>query len=112
MTPAQAKAMYRRQMAIAGETILLRRKGRADVAVRARSMGLNVSDVAGVVQQGARVLIVLAEDVAKVGFPIPFQANVDRVVWNGRTLAITYADDARRRIAGEVIAYELHVSGQ
>lgn len=74
-------------------------------------MGMGLSDVAGATQQNARVMVVLAEDVERVGFPVPFQANVDRVVWAGRVLTVTYADDAKRRVAGEVIAYELHVSG-
>lgn len=112
MTPAQAKAMYRRQIGEAGENIALRRKGRADVFVLARATGVGITDVAGTTQQNARTFIVLAEDVERVGFPVPFQANADRIVWAGRTLAITYADDTKRRVGGEVIAYELHVAGQ
>jgi len=112
MKPAQAKAMYRSQFAKSGESIVLRRKGSTDVSVRARATGISVSDVAGSTQQNARVFIVLAEDVERSGFPAPFQANVDRIVWAGRTLVITYADDTKRRVGGELIAYELHVAGQ
>jgi hypothetical protein len=58
------------------------------------------------------MFLVLAEDVARAGFPVPFQANVDRLVWAGRVMPITYADETQRRVAGELIAYELHVSGK
>lgn len=111
MTPDNARAAYRREFVRHAETITLRRKGRSDATVRARATGIGVSDVAGATQQNARIMIVLAEDVVRAGFPTPFQANIDRVVWAGRVLTVTYADDTKRRIAGEVIAYELHVSG-
>lgn len=114
MTPAGARALYRREMAKYGESVILRRKGFDDVTVKARAIerGAQVSDVAGSAQQARRVFLVLAEDVDASGFQLPFQAGADRLVWAGRVLPINYADDTQRRIAGELIAYELHVSGK
>jgi hypothetical protein len=97
-----------------GETVLLRRlsgAGAGDYAVRARLMGFDPDDVVGAVQQGARKAIVLAEDVAATGFPTPLLPKQDRLVWNGKTLAIHHVDDATRRVRGVLIAYELEVVG-
>lgn len=112
MTPAQAKAMYRRQIIASGESVMLRRRGLSDASVRAKATYAGVSDLVGSTQQASRMFIVLAEDVERSGFSLPFQAKGDRVVYAGRELAITHADDTKRRVAGEVIAYELHVAGQ
>jgi hypothetical protein len=112
MTPAQARAMYRRQIDASGEDIILRRKGVADVTVRAKATDAGASDIVGSAQQASRMFIVLAEDVERAGFSPPFQARLDSVVYAGRVLAITRADDTKRRVAGVVIAYELHCAGQ
>lgn len=104
--------MYRRQIIKSGETFVLRRAGENDATVRGRASGFGLSDVAGAVQQNQRMIVVLAEDVEASGFPAPFQANIDRVVWGARVMPITYADATKRRVAGVLIAYELHVAGK
>jgi hypothetical protein len=113
MTPAAAMASYRRQM-VNGETVTLRRlsgAGAGDYAVRARVREFRPDDVTGAIQQGSRKAIVLAEDVAASGFPLPFLPKQDRVVWNGKVLVIHAVDDATRRVQGVLIAYELDLAG-
>jgi hypothetical protein len=103
--------MYRRQMIAHGEMVTLRRNGSSDVVVRAHPSQPVVADLPGSSQQSRRTIIVLAEDVERAGFALPFVAKSDRVVWAGRVLPIMSVDDAKRRVAGVVIAYELEVAG-
>lgn len=103
--------MYRRQMAVNSEPMFLRRSGVSDAPVRGKPYSPTVSDLTGSTQQSRRMVLIMAEDVERSGFPTPFQAKVDRIVWNGAVLPILSVDDAKRRIAGVVIAYEIEVSG-
>lgn len=114
MTPAFARASYRRLVVTSGETISLVRGfgGNSPVTVtglRARVIGFRPDEVTGGVQQGGRKVILLAEDLEASAIPTP--AKGDRVVWNGKTLAVTAVDDASRRIGGIAIAFELEVAG-
>lgn len=113
MTPSAARAAYRRQLRN-GETLVLRRLsglGAGDYAARGRIDGFAPADFEGAIQQGTRTAIILAEDVESSGFPLPFLAKQDRLVWNGRTLVIHSVDDATRRIAGVLIAFVLELAG-
>jgi hypothetical protein len=113
MTPATARAAYRRQMRN-GETVILRRlsgTGAGDYQVRARVKGFAPADLEGAIQQGMRTAIVLAEDIESSGFPLPFLAKQDRFVWAGRTLVIHAVDDATLRVGGVQIAYDLELAG-
>ncbi|CAJ0867131.1 hypothetical protein AMST5_01924 [freshwater sediment metagenome] len=110
MTPAQARQSLARMLDAHGETVTLKR-GAASYCVRARIMGASPSDVTGSVQQLGRKAIVSAEDVEAIEFPTPFRPKQDRLVWNGKTLVISAVDDATRRIQGELVAYELELSG-
>lgn len=114
MTPTQARAALARQLAVHGETVTLRRAsgtGAGDYDVAARIVMADPSDVVGAVQQLKRKAIVSAEDVETSGFPTPFLPKQDRLVWNSKTLVITAIDDATRRIGGELIGYEMELSG-
>ena len=110
-TLAGRKQRYAESIARRGENIVLRRAGASDVTVRARLLTPKVDDLTGSKQQMMRPMIVLAEDVVNSGFPLPFQCNKDRVIWNGSTLVLQSVDEATRRVAGVVIAYELMVAG-
>lgn len=112
MTPEQARASYRRQIRN-GETITLRRDGSPpiDKPVRARVTGYAPEELVGDVHQGDRRIVVLAEDVASTGFPVPFRDGFDKVILRGDQLTIQSSDDSTRRIAGELIAYELRAAG-
>lgn len=114
MTPAQAKAMYRRQIDTHGETITLRRVNPSPAAattqdVRARVLGYAPEELVGAVQQGDRKIIVLAEDIG--AFPVPFRRAFDQVLLRGAQLTVQDFDDSTRRVAGELIAYELRARG-
>lgn len=113
MTPAAAKAAYRRQIGN-GETVTLRRldgAGAGDYQARGRVSGFAASDIEGSIQQGLRKAIVLADDVASSGFPTPFLPKQDRLIWSGATLVIQSIDDATRRVGGVLIAYEFELAG-
>lgn len=112
MTPDAAKASYARQLANA-DTVVLSRFGVDGTfgPIRARVTNFLPDDVVFDVQQGDRKVILLADDVAGSGFPLPFLPEVDRVDWNGSLLAVKAVDDATRRVGGVTIAYELQVAG-
>ena len=112
MTPAAARAMYRAQL-VPGDTVsLVRGFGTAAPdqvdGLPARMLKASELLVAGLMQ-GERVLLLLAEDVAASSLGVPM-VN-DRVLWSGRALAVKFVDDAKRRVGGELIAYELHLAG-
>lgn len=102
-------------MDIAGETIVIRRytgagtnRPRFDAPVRARVMDYVPHELVGSIVQGDRKLIVLAEDMVAAQIPLDLRAG-DKVVVRGKELNIQAANDNTRRIAGELIAYELQV---
>lgn len=116
MTPAAAKASYRSALAQVGETITIRRysglggaRTYVEVSVTARVVGFGRTDLAPGVAQGERRVILLAED---IGSPITLPLTKDDlVVVRGDELKIEEPDDSTRRVAGELIAYELRVLG-
>lgn len=115
MTPAQAKASHRRQIAAHGETVTLRRVNAApapatEVTALARIVGFTPQELVNGISQKNRKVILLADDIG--AFPVPFKTNgSDRVVVRGVPWNIVAVDDSTRRVAGELIAYELTVLG-
>lgn len=61
----------------------------------------------GAITQGDRKIIVLADDLANAGFPVPLQKN-DKAVVDGETLNVMSVDPNTRGLAGAV---ELVVAG-
>lgn len=118
MTPAQARQSLANLLDMVGENVVLRRLSGAnpgDYTVRARIQDAKPSDdewgSKRPAQQQRRKAIVSAEDVERVGFPVPFLPKQDRLVWNGKTLVITAIDDGTRRIQGVLIGYDLEITG-
>jgi hypothetical protein len=119
MTPDEARAMYRDQFDLHGEDIAIRRYsgtgvGRTyvDRPCRARVTGYAPEELVGGITQGDRRVIVLAEDLG--GESPPFIIMKSDKVWAPRfpnELSIQGVDDNTRRIAGELIAYELQTRG-
>lgn len=112
-----AQAAYRRMMGQRGETVIMRRytgsdypRTATDAAVTAVVAANDQAQLAGSLQQGERRLIVLAEDLAAASWPEPPRKN-DKVVVRGKELNIEAVDDNSRRIAGQLLAYELVVVG-
>lgn len=110
-TAAQARADYSAMLREFGEDITLVR-GATEKTVTARLMQQDTgSDVGSRVMAG-RTFLVLASDVTSdPAFPVPFQLKSDRIRWNSKTLVVTRVDDSKRRIAGELIAYEIEAAG-
>ena len=78
---------------------------------RARIVGYAPSELAAGITVGERVVILAADEVAASGFPLPFKKASDRIVVRGTALTVTQVDDSTRRVAGQLIAYELRASG-
>jgi hypothetical protein len=117
MTPDEAKDSYRRAMDVAGEQIVIRRytgtgqnRPYFDAPVRARVMGYQPHEIVGIIQQGDRKVILLAEDMIAAQIPLEL-GNGDRVVIRGDELNIEGANDNTRRVQGVLIAIELQVRG-
>lgn len=124
MTPAQAKAMHRRQIRAHGERVSLRREG-LDPAptspnLRARVTGFTPQELASGIDQGSRKVILLAEDldaaIAAGSWPAPAAGAAavmkdDTLIVRGAPLNVESVDDSTRRIAGVLIAYEIVALG-
>jgi hypothetical protein len=117
MTPEQARASYRRMMAVAGETVLIRRytgtganRPRFDAEVRARVTEYEPKELVGGIEQGDRKVVLLAEDLERAQFATPLRKG-DKAVVRGKELNIEAPDNNTRRVQGELIAYELQVRG-
>lgn len=109
MEPASARAMYRRQMRN-GETLTLKRISPAvECTVRGRAMGYAPHELTEGILQGDSRVIVMAEDVT--GFTPPLRKGDKVVLSDGRQRNIEAVDSMTRRVAGELIAYELQVRG-
>ncbi len=117
MTPEAARASYRRMMDQAGETVLVRIYSGAgdarvstDYAAKARVTGYAPDELVGDVRQGDRKLIIPHEELATQDFPSAAVVG-NKVVVRGKELRIEALDDSTRRIAGQLIAYEIRARG-
>jgi hypothetical protein len=104
-------------LAQVGEPVIFRRYVGAgsnrpyfDATATARVVNFDPDDLVGGIQQGDRKLIVLAQDLFDAQFAVPPKKN-DKVVVRGKELNIESVDDNTRRIAGQLIAYEIVVRG-
>lgn len=110
VSATEMKSIYARQ--IRGYITLMRLGSSPTQAlVRARIVGYQPNELVGDIVETDRKAIVLAEDVAASGFPVPIRAQQDRVIYDGRTWAISSVDDTTRRVDDVLIAYELRISG-
>ena len=104
-------AAYRRVLdRVGGEAAFYRAPGTTFSALL-HIYGLSSSDTVASGSSVRRTAIVLAEDLINAGFPLPFQAKVDRIVSDGQTFVIMDYDDETRSVDGQVIAYELTLMG-
>jgi len=115
MTPEAARASYR--VAIT-DTVSLRKytgsntsRTHVDTVAHARVLGYTPQELitGGMVQQGDRKVIMLAEDLENAGVSAP--VNGDKIVIRGRELNIQAVDDNTRRIGPTLIAYVIQARG-
>lgn len=113
MSPEECRATYRQMIDEAGETVLVRRytgtgqnRPYFEAAVKARVIGFKPQELIGGLRQGDQRLILLNEDLLNAQFPTPL-LDTDKVVVNGREITIQAPDKSTRRVAGELIAYDL-----
>lgn len=119
MTPEACRSSYRRVLAKVGEHVVIRRytgsgpnRPRFDWTVRARVVEFDPSELIGGIVQGDRKIIVLAQDLMDAQAPVPVVAGANwKAVVRGKEVTIKAVDDNTRRVAGELIAYELTVGG-
>lgn len=114
MTPDQAIASYRRSLK---DVVTIRRytgsgqnRPYFEAQALARVTGFEPDELVGAIVQGDRKLIVLADDLVKAQFPLDLR-NGDKAIVRGKELNIEGVDDNTRRVAGVLIAFELHVKG-
>jgi hypothetical protein len=81
-----------------------------DKTVRARVTEFSPDQLVGPIVQGDRKLIVLAEDVQGTGITLALTTTC-KVLVRGKELQVKAIDDNTRRVAGDLIAYELVVGG-
>lgn len=117
MTPDSIKADYREMLTEVGEIVTVRRYSGSgenrpyfDASVLARVVDYEPRELVGLIAQGDRKLILLADDLVQAQFVLPIQKD-DKVVVRGKELNIQGADDNTRRVKGILIAYELQVRG-
>ena len=115
VTPARIKALYQDAIEAVGEDVAIRTyvgitETYADSTVRARVVDFSPDQLVGSIVQGDRKLIMLAADVIAASIELTATQNCKCVV-RGKELQIKAVDDNTRRVAGELIAYELVVGG-
>lgn len=118
MSPDQARSAYLRALGGVGETVTIRRyagtgTGRAvseEATAAARVSGYAPYELVGAIRQGDRKLIILVEDLENTDLTLPVR-QTDKVVIRDLECSIEAVDDNSRRLAGELIAYELQVRG-
>lgn len=115
MPAARALATYRRMIEAFGETVTLRRlnpspEPATEVTMRARVTSYDPVELVEGVQQGERLVVLMAEDIGS--FPVPIEMNGrDRIVIRGAVTTPVAVDDSTRRIGGVLIAYGVRVIG-
>ncbi|PZQ19336.1 MAG: hypothetical protein DI565_00655 [Ancylobacter novellus] len=124
MSVAATRRQYARDIGTVGEIVGLRRET-ADSAIevgnlRARVTGFRPEELASGVDQGARKVILLAEDVERAValglWPAtegggPAIVKNDRIVVRGAPLNVEAIDDSTRRLGGVLMAYEITATG-
>lgn len=115
--PEHTKELYRRMIALAGETVLVRRfigtgetRPKFEASVRARVTDYETKELVGNIAEGDRRVVFLAEDLVAAHFPLNLGTG-DKIVVRGRECEIRNPDDNTRRTQGVLIAYELQVRG-
>jgi hypothetical protein len=113
MTAEEARAMWRALIDAYGETITLQRVSPAmSASVRGRVTGFAPEELVGGINQGSRLVRILAEDVEASGFATPIKArSTDRIIANSKTLMIENVDTDTARIGGTLIAYLITATG-
>lgn len=114
---ARVKAAYKRSLTRVGQTISVRRysgtgpaRAKVDTPAKARVTGYDPEELIGTIVQGDRKVIVLVEDLIENGFTLPVTTN-DKLVVDGKELAIQAVDGNTRKVAGVLIAYEIQARG-
>lgn len=116
ITPEEIRAGYITALDTVGEDITIRlyagtgdaRAVLSNTTTRGRAVDKNDQPLVGPITQGEFKLIVLAAPLA--GIALTTGANC-KAVMGGKEFQIKAIDDRTRRMAGEVIAYELTVGG-
>ena len=119
MTPDTAKSILARQLDAHGETVAIRRysgtpgsRTSTDYSARARVTEFQPAELIGNITQGARKVIVCADDLVTAGFTFPLvPGGSDKIVVRGKEMTVTAVDDNTRRVQGTLIALDVAVNG-
>lgn len=115
-SPASWKSIYRATIGV-GEPIIIRRYSGSgtnrpffDAEVIGRVTNYHADEIVGLIQQGDRKVILIADDLIAKEFQLPI-TPADKCIVRGKELAVIAPDDSTRRYGGVLIAYELQVRG-
>jgi hypothetical protein len=111
-----SRATFRRETEQKGEVVTLRRVNptgpATEITVRALVTGYLPEELVGGINQADRKVYLSVEDLESKDFPLPLKGgSTDSLMVRGRKMTIQDVDDSTRRIAGQLIAYRLRVSG-
>lgn len=112
MPLALTQSLYRRTL---NDQVIIRRYSGSprvpmDYPCRAKVNGSSETVLIGTVAQYLYSAVVLAEDLVNGGFDLPVTTN-DKMVYQGRELAIEFPDSATRTDGTEIIAINIHAKG-
>ena len=97
-----------RALARAGEIVVLRRTGLADLPVRAFVRGYKASELIGGIVQGDRTVIIGNTEIAAAAWPGP-PVKPDYVMIAGKSSVVQSCDV--RRVAGVIVCHIIQVRG-
>lgn len=109
MSPAEIKALYRSMCQM---TIVIRRTANGvttDFTVKGHFRQVAAKEIIGTIAAGDLAVIVLADDLATAGFPLPI-VTTDRAYLAGRERRVMSVGE-RKALDGTLIAYDLQARG-
>jgi hypothetical protein len=109
MSPAEAIASYRRDIAAYGETVQFRRDA-STVEVKARVRNYQPAQLSASIIQGDRRVIVVAADLTAPFDTVPPKKG-DKITIGGKPTTVQFVDDITRKIGSTLIAYDIQVRG-
>lgn len=107
---------FHRECEQKGEVVTLRRVNptgpATEITARALVTGYLPEELVGGINQADRKVYLSVEDLESKGFPLPLKSgSTDSLMVRGRKMTIQDIDDSTLRIAGQLIAYRLRVTG-
>jgi hypothetical protein len=113
---APSRETFSRECEQKGEVVTVRRVNptgpATEATARALVSGYLAEELVGGINQGDRKITLAVEDLERKGFPLPLKSgSTDSLIIRGRKMTITEIDDSTFRVAGQLIALRMRVTG-